>query len=112
MLGDLIRDARWRIGFRRRRRLEAALRKPSPEERKRWDADPRFEPHTDGIEWLGERGGETGRETWLIGERLWHGWPDPPQWAFWALDETGAVVCAADFDDWPSAWRRDEAGDA
>lgn len=43
------------------------------------------------------------RRLCVVMERTWHGFPDPPQYAFFAFE--GAVLWAArDFDDWPQNW--------
>lgn len=103
--GSLAQDLIWSLRFRRRRRRSVEFRRPCWPAFTRWSYDPRFERHTDGIDWLTR----SGEEFWLVGERLWHGWPDPPQWAFWALDAEQRLIAAADFDLWPPAWiRRDD----
>lgn len=46
---------------------------------------------------------------WLVRERDWHGWPDPPRYCFFALEDE-AIWCAADFHRWPRAWQAPPAG--
>jgi hypothetical protein len=45
-----------------------------------------------------------GEELWVVIERDWHGYPDPPQFAILALN-AGERQWACDFDHWPSQWR-------
>lgn len=124
MLEDLLFWAR----FRARRRAAAVFQPVCMPARWRWGYDPRFEPYSDGIEWVGRPSAPRFQgEVWLVGERLWHGWPDPPEFVFWALaagdapngpnrrtaqetkDARAALRCAADFDAWPAAWTRLES---
>lgn len=105
MIPDLIDLFR----FRARRRAEALFEPVCMPARWRWSYDSRFEPYADGVEWVGRpAGARFAGEVWLIADRIWHGWPDPPEFAFWALDEDQAVRCAADFDAWPRSWARRE----
>ena len=73
-----------------------------------WAYDPRFEPYAEFAEWVAEPEGRDGPEKWVVMSRAWHGWPDPPEFAFFAQDAAGEVICAADFDWWPKAWTRPE----
>ena len=41
-------------------------------------------------------------------ERFWHGWPDPPEFAFFAFVPDGSVWAAADFADWPECWNMED----
>ena len=43
-------------------------------------------------------------EEWLIIDRCWHGWPDPPEFALLAFDSGKKIVTGYDFSDWPTAW--------
>ena len=43
---------------------------------------------------------------WFIIDRIWHGWPDPPEFAFFAFDTDKRIVTGQDFGDWPSAWTK------
>lgn len=42
---------------------------------------------------------------WVMGENIWCGFPDPPPYAFFALDADGAVWAGRNFDAWPQQWR-------
>jgi hypothetical protein len=42
----------------------------------------------------------------VVRERMWHGWPDPPEFAFFALSADGSVWSARDFNTWPASWTR------
>lgn len=86
-------------------------RTPPWEEARRWSDDPRFEPYAEWCEWVAEPETKRGRETWLVFSRAWHGYPDPPEFAFFAMDAAGTVICAADFDWWPMAWSREDTGE-
>ncbi len=46
-------------------------------------------------------------QTWIVRERFFHGWPDPPRFAFFSLEDN-RLWAAADFADWPVAWRWEE----
>lgn len=104
---SLLRELRWRMRFRARRRAPAQFQRLALDESRRWSADPRFEPFVDGVFWAARPGpGRFAGELWLLGDRMFNGWPDPPEWGYWALDDRGAVRCAWDFDEWPPAWGR------
>jgi hypothetical protein len=42
----------------------------------------------------------------IIIDRMWHGWPDPPEFAIFAFDEARAIAWATDFHHWPETWVR------
>jgi len=44
-------------------------------------------------------------QRWVVLERLWAGFPDPPRYVFFALKPDGTIWAARDFHDWPAAWR-------
>lgn len=95
--------------FRARRRAAARFAPVCMPARWRWSYDARFEAYSDGIEWVGRPSAPPfAGEFWLVGDRLFHGWPDPPEFAFWALGGDGRLRCAAEFDWWPAAWTREE----
>jgi hypothetical protein len=43
-------------------------------------------------------------ELWFLIERIWHGFPDPPKYAFLAYDLNGQLIVAKDVDRLPGAW--------
>ena len=51
---------------------------------------------------------DVGDESWVLMERVWHGWPDPPRWIFIAFDPQGRTVCGCDFDHIPTTWTMPE----
>ena len=55
----------------------------------------------DEAPWQGQR--------WFVIERIWHGFPDPPRYAFFAL-QGDTVWAAQDFSTWPTAWTVTSAG--
>ena len=65
-------------------------RKPAWEEARRWSEDKRFEPYAEWCEWVAEVETKKGREQWLALSRTWHGYPDPPEFAFFAMNAEGA----------------------
>lgn len=82
----------------RRRRL-VAWRAPSDAELREFDADPvigRFGDQTRLV-------ADVGAERWLVRDRLWWGWPDPPRYAFFVL-KGQRILVAADFNAWPTGW--------
>ena len=40
---------------------------------------------------------------WVVRDRMWFGWPDPPEFVAIAFDGD-EVWAAADFDNWPRKW--------
>lgn len=90
----------WR--FRGCRRAAAVWRLPSDDERRAIDAHAilgRFGDHTDVL-------ADVGGRRWIARERDWFGRPDPPRWAFFALNTDGQIWAAADFNFWPGTWSR------
>lgn len=51
---------------------------------------------------------DVGDESWILMERVWHGWPDPPRWIFIAFDPQGQHICGGDFDHIPANWTMPE----
>jgi hypothetical protein len=41
---------------------------------------------------------------WVVGERDWHGYPDPPRFVIVGFDAAGKVKAADDLHGWPKAW--------
>lgn len=44
----------------------------------------------------------------LLVQHIYHGFPDPPEWALYLRSSTGAK-CLGCFDEWPAGWRGMEA---
>jgi hypothetical protein len=95
-----IDDLRFTLRFRRCRRMAVCWRVPTTEEARAIEADPILGRFGDVTIALAEVDGRR----WLVRERDWHGWPDPPRYVFFAMDGTD-VWAGADFDWWPSAWQ-------
>lgn len=104
--GPFWRDALWEVRFWRRRRWPIEWRHPGMRQDMPWAYDPRFELYAEFVEWVAEPETPRGKERWVVMSRPWHGWPDPPEFAFFAQDLAGEVICAGDFDWWPKAWVR------
>jgi len=47
-------------------------------------------------------------ELWLLIERVWNGWPDPPTYGFMAYDLEGQLLTGVDFDRLPRKWQLPE----
>lgn len=48
---------------------------------------------------------QVGTQHWIVRERDFWGWPDPPRFAFFVSDD-GAIWAATDFNVWPTSWNR------
>ena len=88
----------WR--YRACRRRFVRWRQPTAAEAARWDAHPVVGRFADSYAVACVDG-----QDWVLRDRIWSGWPDPPEFAFFVLD-TEAIRVAIDFDGWPSAWTR------
>lgn len=97
-------DLLWWAGFMRRRRIAVAWQTPDAAAWALWRSDPRL----DGFGDLVYAVARPAPERWLVVERDWFGWPDPPRFAFFALGSGGSIVCAQDFNVWPARWRAPE----
>ena len=86
----------FRIAARKRRAVW--WRHPDPEERARFG--PVVELFADALDAIAT----PADETWLIGERVWCGFPDPPCYLVVFLDAEGRVIAAADLDRLPRGW--------
>jgi hypothetical protein len=97
---SLADDVRFALRFRKCRRRDVVWRVPTWDEGRAFDIDPiigRFGDITIAV-------AEVDGRRWLVRERDWHGWPDPPRYVFFALDGSG-IWAGADFDGWPKPWR-------
>ena len=98
---SLLDDVRFGARLRAAARVAIPWRPPTDAERAAIDAHPIIERFGD---WTIAVADHDGRQ-WIVRERIWHGWPDPPEFAAFALDGD-AIWCAADFHLWPRAWTR------
>lgn len=88
----------WRFLDCRKRAM--VWRAPSTDERAHFDTHPligRFGDDTVAIASCGGR-------QWIVRERDWNGWPDPPRYVFFAIEPDGRVWSARDFHVWPQKW--------
>lgn len=101
---NLWEDLVWMWRFRRARGQTIPWRRPTPDEDAWIEAHPelrRFGDFTVAVADFQSR-------FWLVRERVWSGWPDPPAYAAFALE--GEVVwMGRDFEFWPKAWARPDA---
>lgn len=96
---SLLADIRFARRFARMKRAEIDWREPTAGEEDEILADPMLGRFADDVTALGEYEDRA----CVVLERLWHGWPDPPRYVLFVVDD-GQVWAAADFDAWPSAW--------
>ncbi len=92
-------DLRFAARFRKFSKRSTVWRRPTEQEERYYDQHhvwSRFGNETYAIT-------EIEGETWIVRERIWHGWPDPERYIFLALAGDD-VRCATDFDHWPQAW--------
>lgn len=100
---NLIDDARWLLRGRALRGKPIVWRRPDYDEGRAIADDPFLGHFADTVTAL----------AWVDGlacvvlERTWHGWPDPPRFALFAM-RNRQIEIAIDFADWPAAWRLDE----
>lgn len=48
---------------------------------------------------------DVGEESWIMMDRIWFGFPDQAQFAFFAFRPDGSTICAAELDDPSPSWR-------
>ena len=90
-VGDLARVAA-------RKRRAARWRRPDADEHARYGAV--VDVFADALHAVATLDGET----WIMGERMFSGFPDPDRFMVAFLDSEGRVIAAADLDPLPSAW--------
>lgn len=93
-------DLRFLWRFQRCRARAVDWRRPAAEEEAHIAADPLLSRFGDATEAVAVVDGRR----WVIRSRTWHGWPDPPEHVFFAVEPGGMVWCARDFDRWPTTW--------
>ncbi|MEM8793119.1 MAG: hypothetical protein AAGE80_15980 [Pseudomonadota bacterium] len=99
---SLFTELLWAKRFRGLRRREVVWSDPSEADKSAWQEHPdisRFGDFLVGVAHVAQR------RCWIV-ERIWNGWPDPPEFAFFAMEAGGEVWAAADFDRWPAPWRK------
>ena len=89
----------WR-GFRVRAKRATVWRQANPEEHSWFKAQPELETLGDFL----LLAPDIKDELWLLIERVWNGFPDPPEYAFLAFDLDGQLIIAKDFDHLPRTW--------
>jgi hypothetical protein len=106
---SILQDIMFARNFRMCRQTPVVWHVPATEEARALEVDPligRFGDTTIGMAQVAGR-------RWIVRERDWHGWPDPPRFVFFAM-EGDAVWAGADFDRWPRRWQwpteRERAG--
>ncbi len=92
-------DIRYYLRSRWCRKMKVPWRRPSPQETQTWDSHPLVSRFADDVLALAR----VDDRDWIVKDRMWSGWPDPPEYAFFVLDGD-SVWAVADFDRWPKTW--------
>ncbi|MEO0912709.1 MAG: hypothetical protein AAFY59_06950 [Pseudomonadota bacterium] len=99
-------DTLWEWRFRRARRRVLAWCAPTEDDRAFWAGRADLAPYGDWLDCVTDVDGRR----WFAVSRDWHGWPDPPEFAVFALEPSGTVWMARDFANWPRVWIREGDG--
>lgn len=99
---SLADDIRYLRRSRAMRREAIAWRLPTSAEATRWDTHPVVSRFGDMTYAIATHAGRT----CVVRENDWHGWPDPPRFALFAMDGD-EIWAGADMGSWPRAWRPD-----
>lgn len=100
---SLADDLRFLLRFDRCRKIATTWRAPTAEERPAQNAHPVVGRFGDEAHAVAQVGGQQ----WIVRERDWYGWPDPPRYVFFALRDK-QIWGARDFNIWPRAWTYDQ----
>lgn len=100
-----LEDLVWYWRYRRSRCAKITWRRPTPEDERWVDASTRIARFGDFTLAVAEHDGKR----WVVRERIWSGWPDPPTYAIFAF-KGEEIWLARDFEAWPRAWRKPQAG--
>ncbi len=74
-------DLVWAWRFRMARRRPLRWRRPAPGDMEAWHGHTEIARFGDMLEWVADVDGRR----WFIASRDWHGWPDPPEFAVFAV---------------------------
>jgi hypothetical protein len=99
---SLANDARFFVRFSAMRRQHIVWRWPALLDETRAIEHPivsRFGDATVAVAQIDDR-------YCLVRDRIWHGWPDAPEFVFFALAADDTIWSARDFDHWPRNWKR------
>ena len=97
---SLLRGVRYWGGFRMRAKRATAWQQASPAELEWLKGQPVLERLGDFL-FLAPTVED---ELWLLVERTWNGFPDPPKFAFLAYDLGDELILAKDFYHLPARW--------
>ena len=81
--------------------IAADWRLPTTTERSAFSAHRRLSKVADSLIAAADVSGES----WILLERDWSGFPDPPPFAFFAYRSNGETICEADLDQPSPLWR-------
>ena len=97
----ILEDFRFFWQFRRCRNVPVFWRRPTIEEKNAQSKHEVIGRFGDEAYAVADMQGEL----WIVRERDFHGWPDPPRYAFFAV-RGDQIWIAKDFDVWPRQWRK------
>ena len=97
---SMLTDFFWRRRFKACQQREVVWHKPGQTEVEFWKNHQQLSLFGDGLFALAE----VDEQLWLVVDRIWHGFPDPPEFAFFAVKPNGVIWAGADFDTWPAPW--------
>lgn len=90
-----------RVEAEKRLNLEVNWRLPTDTEQTEFSRHRRLSEYAD---WL-IAAADVGPESWILMERTWSGFPDPPPFAFFAYGADGKTICEADLNAPSPRWR-------
>lgn len=96
---SIAEDIRYLLRFRRCRGIEMGWRVPTDTEAAAIEAHPILSRFGD----LAVAVADVDGRHWIVREQDWHGWPDPPQYVFFAMEDD-VLWAVGDFDRWPGRW--------
>jgi len=97
---SLFSEIKRSLALSKRKGWKVVWRKAVPEEYDWLKAQPKIEELGDFLYLAPAIEGEL----WLLIERTYHGFPDPPAYAFLAFDKQGKLLAGGDFNHVPEGW--------
>ena len=99
---SMVTDLKWMKRFRSAVKRSVAWTKPVEEDNRRFGAVLDVDKFGDFV----LAAARVDDQRWFVIERFWNGWPDPPKFAFFAIEPNNSIWAAADFHHWPKRWSK------